>query len=84
MGLEDWKPAEGIEYDLVWVQWCVGHLTDDQLSQFLIRCKLVLNPAGGVIVLKENNSTAGEDLFDHVDSCVTRCVTLPPEVSPRT
>ncbi|KAH6850708.1 alpha-N-methyltransferase NTM1 [Chaetomium sp. MPI-CAGE-AT-0009] len=72
MGLEDWRPSEGVQYDLIWVQWCAGHLTDEQLVQFLERCKSTLNPDGGVIVFKENNSTAGQDMFDDVDSAVTR------------
>jgi protein N-terminal methyltransferase len=73
IGLEDWQPGEGVQYDLIWVQWCVGHLTDKQLVQFLERCKTALNP-DGVIVLKENNTTGGQDDFDDVDSSVTRCV----------
>jgi protein N-terminal methyltransferase len=73
MGLEDWQPSEGVQYDLIWVQWCVGHLTDKQLVQFLKRCKTALKP-DGVIVVKENNSTSGEDCFDDEDSSVTRCV----------
>ncbi len=72
MGLEDWQPSEGVQYDLIWVQWCVGHLTDEQLVQFLKRCKSTLNPEVGVIVVKENNSTGGEDVFDPLDSAVTR------------
>ena len=73
LGLEDWQPSEGVQYDLVWVQWCVGHLTDKQLVEFLERCKTALKP-DGVIVVKENNSTSGEDHFDGEDSSVTRCV----------
>jgi protein N-terminal methyltransferase len=73
MGLEDWQPTEGTQYDLVWIQWCVGHLTDEQLVAFLKRCKATLNPDGGVIVVKENNSTEDADEFDDVDSSVTRC-----------
>jgi hypothetical protein len=80
MGLEDWQPSEGVQYDLIWVQWCVGHLTDKQLVQFLERCKTALKP-DGVIVVKENNSTSGADFFDDVDSSVTRCVS--PTSSPR-
>ncbi|KAK4039795.1 alpha-N-methyltransferase NTM1 [Parachaetomium inaequale] len=73
MGLEDWQPSEeGVQYDLIWIQWCVGHLTDTQLVQFLERCKATLNPDGGVIVVKENNATVGQDEFDDVDSSVTR------------
>ncbi|KAL1847793.1 hypothetical protein VTK73DRAFT_10288 [Phialemonium thermophilum] len=72
VGLEDWRPAPGVWYDLIWTQWCVGHLTDEQLVGFLERCKDVLRPDGGVIVIKENMSTAGQDLFDDQDSSVTR------------
>ncbi|KAL2132110.1 hypothetical protein VTI74DRAFT_4199 [Chaetomium olivicolor] len=71
MGLEEWQPTEAIQYDLIWIQWCVGHLTDEQLVAFLERCKTALNP-DGVIVVKENNSTGGKDEFDDVDSSVTR------------
>lgn len=81
MGLQDWQPAEGVQYDLVWIQWCAGHLTDEQLVQFLKRCKSVLR-GDRVIVVKENNSTAGEDQFDELDSCVTRYVAVPPYSRP--
>ena len=45
VGLEDWAPEEGA-YDAIWVQWVVGHLTDDdfvaffQVSAFMhvVRC----------------------------------------------
>ena len=74
VGLEEWRPAEGDQYDLVWAQWCVGHLTDEELVAFLQRCQTVLRPVDGVIVLKENLSTQGADLFDDLDSSVTRYV----------
>ncbi|KEY65257.1 hypothetical protein S7711_01775 [Stachybotrys chartarum IBT 7711] len=72
VGLEEWQPAEGIVYDLVWTQWCVGHLTDEQLVHFLEICKGVLRPDTGVIVVKENLATGGQDVYDGVDSSVTR------------
>lgn len=83
IGLEEWEPAGDEMYDLIWNQWCVGHLTDLQLVEYLVRCKSVLSPGGGgeagedgrvagVIVVKENLSTSGEDLFDELDSSVTR------------
>ena len=51
--------------------------------RYLERCKTVLNPDGGVIVLKENLSTSDKDLFDDVDSSVTRYVeTYRSESSP--
>ncbi|KAF6838742.1 DUF858 domain-containing protein [Colletotrichum plurivorum] len=72
IGLEEWKPLDGTSYDLVWNQWCLGHLTDDQLVAYLRRCKEVVAPTDGFIVVKENLSTNGADLFDDVDSSVTR------------
>ncbi|KUI64502.1 Alpha N-terminal protein methyltransferase 1 [Cytospora mali] len=72
VGLEEWQPSEGVQYDLIWNQWCVGHLTDEQLVQYLERCKTVLTPGDGLIVVKENTSTSGMDLFDDEDSSVTR------------
>lgn len=74
IGLEDWKPAEGTEYDLIWTQWCVGHLKDDQLVYYLERCKSALRPESGLIVIKENLSTGEDDVYDEVDGSVTRFV----------
>ncbi|KAH0522616.1 hypothetical protein TsFJ059_006439 [Trichoderma semiorbis] len=71
VGLQDWQPTKEINYDLIWVQWCVGHLTDVQLAEFLVRCQEALNP-DGIIVIKENLSTMGSDFFDNRDSSVTR------------
>jgi hypothetical protein len=77
MGLEDWRGGDddgATRYDLVWTQWCLGHLTDEQLRRYLERCREALVPGTGVIVVKENLSTSGVDVFDPVDSCVTRYV----------
>lgn len=70
-GLEDWRPEE--HYDLFWNQWCLGHLTDRQLVDYLRRCKEVLT-GDGWIVIKENVSThaEGKDMYDELDSSVTR------------
>jgi protein N-terminal methyltransferase len=76
MGLEDWQPSPDVQYDLIWIQWCVAHLTDEQLVRFLERCKSALNPDDGLIVVKENNSTSGADEFDDLDSSVTRYAAL--------
>ena len=71
VGLENWTPEK--TYDLIWNQWCVGHLTDSQLVAYLQRCSMALSN-GGWIVVKENLSTHtyGEDIFDDLDSSVTR------------
>lgn len=77
VGLEHWFPAAGVVYDLIWIQWCVPYLDDDSLVQFLQRCKAVLNPDGGVIVLKENLSPWGADKHDEREGSVTRYVPSP-------
>ncbi|KAI9682106.1 MAG: Alpha N-terminal protein methyltransferase 1 [Caeruleum heppii] len=72
IGLEDWLPQEK-GYDLIWNQWCLGHLTDLQLVAYLQRCGLALRD-GGFLVIKENMSTDSDeaDIFDDVDNSVTR------------
>jgi protein N-terminal methyltransferase len=69
IGMQDWTPEEG-RYWLIWCQWCVGQVPDDELVKFLIRCKKGLQP-NGTVVVKENNAY-GEDVFDETDSSVTR------------
>lgn len=74
LGLQDWKPDAGV-YNVIWNQWCLGHLTDAQLVEYLQRCKEGLVKDGEAwIVVKENMSTdLGEnDIFDEEDSSVTR------------
>ena len=70
--LEKWEPGVD-KYDLLWNQWCLGHLTDAQLVRYLKSCGRALKP-GGWIVVKENVNTdeEGKDLFDPVDNSVTR------------
>ena len=70
-GLEDWVPEA--RYDLIWNQWCVGHLTDEQLLAYLERCKKAVT-MNGWIIIKENMSknVDGGDIFDQQDSTVTR------------
>ncbi|KAH0551397.1 hypothetical protein GP486_007387, partial [Trichoglossum hirsutum] len=71
--LESWHPPADIKYDLIWNQWCLGHLTDAQLVEHLKRCVRALSESGWVIV-KENLSTdsGGDDIFDQADNSVTR------------
>ena len=89
VGLENWDPQSSSQeeeeeevveeegedkvYDLIWNQWCVGHLTDRQLVEYLRRCKQFLSPSG-IIVIKENVSTHSndQDIYDELDSSVTR------------
>ncbi|KAL2055843.1 hypothetical protein ABVK25_004087 [Lepraria finkii] len=70
-GLEDWVPEQ--QYDLIWNQWCLGHLKDKELVEYFQRCKKAVT-IDGWIVVKENMSTNRdwEDIFDETDSSVTR------------
>lgn len=70
LGLQDFTPDEG-RYDVIWVQWVLGHLTDDDLVNFFKRCKKGLAP-DGIIVVKENVSGSNITEFDDVDSSYTR------------
>lgn len=68
-GMQNWVPDSN-KYWLIWCQWCLGHLPDNELIQFLERCKNGLQ-INGTIIIKENN-TMGSDDFDEQDSSVTR------------
>ncbi|KAF7237259.1 N-terminal Xaa-Pro-Lys N-methyltransferase 1 [Varanus komodoensis] len=68
-GLQDFSP-EPSAYDVIWIQWVIGHLTDDHLASFLKRCRLGLRPHG-IIVIKDNMAQEGV-IMDDVDSSVCR------------
>lgn len=38
-GLQDFEPEENY-YDMIWIQWVTGHLTDEDLVSFLKRCQV--------------------------------------------
>jgi len=59
-----------VRYDLIWIQWVIGHLIDSHLIEFLKKCQKALNP-NGMIVIKDNNCPTGF-IFDATDSSVTR------------
>ncbi|XP_037653840.1 N-terminal Xaa-Pro-Lys N-methyltransferase 1 isoform X2 [Choloepus didactylus] len=68
-GLQDFSP-EPNSYDVIWIQWVIGHLTDQHLAEFLRRCKRALRP-NGIIVIKDNMAQEGV-ILDDVDSSVCR------------
>jgi len=69
LGMQDFVPDES-RYDVIWCQWVIGHLTDDDLVAFLIRCQSGLRP-NGLICIKDNLSTCEVEM-DNQDSSVTR------------
>ncbi|KAL3989363.1 AdoMet dependent proline di-methyltransferase family protein [Acanthocheilonema viteae] len=62
--LQQFEPSS-CHYDLIWIQWVTGHLTNNDFSKFLQRCKGGLKD-NGCIVLKEN-VTSSEDRYDFDD-----------------
>ncbi|KAJ6630860.1 alpha-N-methyltransferase NTM1 [Mycena sp. CBHHK59/15] len=67
-------------FDVVWCQWCLGHLSDTDLAAFLRRSRAALRePKKGrsLIVVKENLCSDDADgapriVFDEEDSSLTR------------
>lgn len=57
-------------YSVIWCQWVLPHLTDDDLIAFFKKCIPALAP-GGVIGIKENISP-GNFIVDREDTSVTR------------
>uniref|UniRef100_A0A8C6FNV5 N-terminal Xaa-Pro-Lys N-methyltransferase 1 n=1 Tax=Moschus moschiferus TaxID=68415 RepID=A0A8C6FNV5_MOSMO len=67
--LQEFTPPLG-RYDVIWIQWVIGYLTDKDLLAFLSRCRDGLKE-NGIIVLKDNVAREG-CIFDLSDSSVTR------------
>jgi len=70
IGLQDFNPQPGT-YDVIWCQWVLGHLKDQHLIDFFVRCLVGLKP-GGFLVVKENVTSSGQVESDDEDSSVTR------------
>ena len=62
-------------YDCIWIQWCIGHLTDVDAVRFLSDCKKNLK-IGGFVVVKDNvtsmYSYEETSVLDEEDSSVMR------------
>ncbi|XP_076887115.1 alpha N-terminal protein methyltransferase 1-like [Bidens hawaiensis] len=67
--LQEFTPDAG-RYDVIWIQWCIGHLADDDFVSFFERAKAGLKP-GGFFVLKENLAKSGF-VLDNEDKSLTR------------
>lgn len=67
--LQEFTPDAG-RYDVIWIQWCIGHLADDDFVSFFKRAKVGLKP-GGFFVLKENIARTGF-VLDKEDRSITR------------
>ena len=81
VGYQPLRPADeiGMGFDVIWCQWCLGHLSDVDLVAFLKRCYRSLNKKQpkSLIMVKENICGDHEDgspqhVFDEEDSSLTR------------
>ncbi|EDS38942.1 ad-003 [Culex quinquefasciatus] len=73
-GLQEFVPEEG-KYDLIWSQWVLGHLTDEDIVEFFFRCTKALR-RNGLMVIKENFTNGDKPELDRCDSSVTRPLAL--------
>eukprot|EP00002_Diphylleia_rotans_P027352 TRINITY_DN5480_c0_g1_i1.p1 TRINITY_DN5480_c0_g1~~TRINITY_DN5480_c0_g1_i1.p1 ORF type:complete len:274 (-),score=63.90 TRINITY_DN5480_c0_g1_i1:242-1063(-) len=69
-GLQDFTPIPG-RYNVIWIQWVLLYLTDDDLIAFMKRCKIGL-AHGGLIFVKENVSKDSSYTLDKEDNSITR------------
>jgi len=69
-GLQDFSPEPG-RYDVIWCQWVIIYLRDDDLIEFLKRCKVGL-AENGLMFVKENITDSEQLEHDDNDSSVTR------------
>ncbi|RDB21120.1 Alpha N-terminal protein methyltransferase 1 [Hypsizygus marmoreus] len=82
VGFQPLRPADDIDmgFDVIWCQWCLGHLSDRDLISFFRRSHDALRDKGkgrSLIVVKENLCQDMDDgsactLFDEQDSSLTR------------
>ncbi|KIO13752.1 hypothetical protein M404DRAFT_595414 [Pisolithus tinctorius Marx 270] len=63
-------------FDIIWCQWCLGHLNDSDLVNFLRMSKNALRDSRSLIVIKENlcaeRGGGPRAVFDEEDSSLTR------------
>ncbi|WOL15355.1 alpha N-terminal protein methyltransferase 1 [Canna indica] len=67
--LQEFTPEAG-RYDVIWVQWCIGQLPDDDFLSFFKRARVGLKP-NGFFVVKENTARNGF-VLDKADNSITR------------
>ena len=65
--LQKFQPTDGAQFDLIWVQWVIGHLdTDQQFIDFMTKCKSVLKPHG-LLIIKDNHTSSDDNDLDTQD-----------------
>ncbi|XP_030387245.1 alpha N-terminal protein methyltransferase 1 [Scaptodrosophila lebanonensis] len=75
VGLQEFQPPSDKKYDLIWSQWVLGHLTDEDLLAFFQRMRMSL-ASNAYLVMKENVTSTKNVMKDEEDSSVTRPLQL--------
>ena len=70
--LQSFEPESHVVYDIIWLQWVTGYLTDDELKEFLVKVTSCLNAKQGMIFVKDNTVRGEEVDADMNDHSVTR------------
>jgi protein N-terminal methyltransferase len=86
VGYQPARPVDEIElgFDVIWCQWCLGHLSDVDLIAFFRRSHAALRDkekGKSLIVVKENlcsdlDGGGPRTVFDRQDSSLTRYVSF--------
>lgn len=71
MGLQEFEFEH--KYDVVWVQWVLCYLTDDDLIKFLKKCRANLVDQGKSMVFVKENVHDTSFYVDKDDNSVVRC-----------
>ena len=71
-GIQEFKALDDNVYDCIWIQWVIGHITDEDLKVFFDeKCSKILAPHG-FIMIKDNVTTDRASILDAEDSSFTR------------
>lgn len=70
-GIQDFQPLPDVKYNCIWLQWCVGYVTDADFVCFLEKCLQILT-ISGFIVIKDNVTRTDECIVDEEDGSVAR------------
>lgn len=38
IGIQEFVPTDNQKYDVIWIQWVLGYITDNDLVEFLKKC----------------------------------------------
>uniref|UniRef100_A0A7S0LJ52 Alpha N-terminal protein methyltransferase 1 n=1 Tax=Coccolithus braarudii TaxID=221442 RepID=A0A7S0LJ52_9EUKA len=66
--LREFEPPAGA-FDLVWLQWVLGHLTDTDVLALLRRCRASLRTSGAIVV-KDNNAVPSDCEEGNPNYCI--------------